>query len=795
MREESIQNKKTYEDLKKRSGKLTLGLARPLFQAIWAFCERNDYPDSFGSYAGAETAAIREAYKKLTGKEAQSCQNVQNFLCPSLLAGLKRFYGKEETDRIEEECRMIVQFPYSHSVYRPSYRSSHAGDYADLFFRALISPIYEQCRGEKNILTRYVYRLSLDLRQEDAAAYAAVEEAILGGNTEVTFSHTIISAIVKSGNPKALELLGGLFLAAKGQEGLRQAVLETCDSGLIESHTYFIRLILEHGLCRFSSVIRAFDTWCGLSFGDQKQKTVEKMMALALHLTEDQDAARAALFSADTTEIYMGLWAVSLHDVHSATDLAVNLLQSPEKYRRLTGWYFITHTNNAGFRHSLATRFLDVRDPEELAWISANLRANSEISRGYWGGYGKYEEKDEQELALKTYPVDYYPSDKKSRLALFEQAALAVRFIGKKSSKFSPSVFPWCEVQLSPASLLELMIGLAGYDRREELILDLAKELPLMDSGNRMKYYGRLLTPRTPGHRALLLTGLSDKSPSVKEMILKRLMFYPLDTNDTAVLEKSLTTTSAGLRKAVITLLEKQDAGLISPVIDHLLNSPDNRQILAGTELLEVFGKKEPGLGASYQEKIAALRTGGSLGEDFEILARRIYPDHASPSELTPENGFGLFDPKDELFQTAYWAEKRPKLPALSDSELKARIVPDEKETIALYRRLLAVWQENKDYEYETQNYIGGREMVLLGSRITKLSVYDRENPKGIYDYPLSGQWLDAAGDYFTSPEKLAAVMSIGEWVMERRNMRNGLAAFLTATLWRLTKTRPHKPS
>lgn len=758
----NIANQAVYDNLKKRTGKLLLGRAKPLIAEIWkCFVKYQNTSFEYRWNRSYYAAEIYDEYKKLCGQNAASCRTVEEFFCPALVSGLKTYFGKEEADRIVEECRLITEFPYSHSTYRPSYRSAQAGDYADQFFTVMINSIYYQCCGFGRLYTKSVNRTALDLRRGDTAVYAAIEEAILGDNTEEKFSHAVISAIVKSGNQKALELLGSLLLAAKGQEGLRQAVLETCDSGQIESHKYFIKLILDNGLCRFSSVIRAFDTWCGLSFGDQKQKTVEKMMGLALRLMDDENAARIALSSADTTEIYMGLWALSVRDVHSATELAAKLLQSPQKHRRLTGWYFITNTNNDNFRHGLSSQFLHVQDPEELAWIVMNVKTNSDINRGYWGSYSKYEEKDEKAAASKKYPVDYYPRDAKSRAALFEQAVAAAEFIGKKSKKFSPSVFPWWEVQLSASNLFGLMIGLAGYDRSEELTLKIAEYLPLMDSDNRLRYYCKLLNPKTPSHRALLLDGLGDKSPTVKEMILNRLRFYPLNADDTTALEKSLTTTSAGLRKAVITLLEKQEANLITPVINHLLDSGNNSQILAGTELLEVFGKKQPDITAIYKEKVSMLRTGSATGEDFEILVRRIYPDKSSSAELTEDNGFGLFNPESEMLSVDYWAGKRPSIPLLSDYELRARIVPDDKETIALYNRLLDVWMRNKDYEYETQNYTGGREIALLGNRLTELSTFDKENPKGIYDYPLAGQWLAAAGDFADSPEKLAAVMSI----------------------------------
>lgn len=236
-----------------------------------------------------------------------------------------------------------------------------------------------------------------------------IEEAILGDNSTVQMSHTIISGIVKSGDERALELLGKLLLAAKGQEGLRQAILETCDSGTLSSHIYFIRLILENGLCRFSSVVRAFDTWSGLGFGDQKQEVAEKCVSLALKYLSDKNAIDMGLNSNDTTEIYLALWSLCCRDIYGATESACRLLDSPEKYKRLVGWYFIMHTNGDSYRHNIAIKYLDVRDPEELAWICANLHMNREAC---FGGY--HWEKDAGKTAkTKTYKAYHTLGEKR----------------------------------------------------------------------------------------------------------------------------------------------------------------------------------------------------------------------------------------------------------------------------------------------------------------------------------------------------------------------------------------------
>jgi hypothetical protein len=388
-----------------------------------------------------------------------------------------------------------------------------------------------------------------------------IEEAILGDNSAVQMNHAIISAIVKSGEPKAMELLGKLLLAAKGQEGLRQSILETCDSGTLDSHIYFIRMIAENDLCRFSSVVRAFDTWSGLGFGDQKQRVAEKCMSLALKYLTDKNPLDAALDSKDTTEIYLALWALCCHDIHSATESALRLLNSPEKYKRLVGWYFITHTNSDTYRHHLAVKYLNVRDPEELAWIYCNLHINRDACyRGYY-----WEKGHEKSAKAKTYFDDTYPSDKAGRIALFNQLADAANFIGKKNTTFTESVFPWFTQTLNASAPCGVMLSLAAYDRSVDLIRKITSFVPVMNADQRLSYYSLLLNPDNSEHRTFLLDGLSDKSRNVRERIVNRLQYYPLGKADVEKLTETLTTQNADYARVSLPCLKGKKKLLFVP--------------------------------------------------------------------------------------------------------------------------------------------------------------------------------------------------------------------------------------
>jgi len=718
----------------------------------------NNYQKAVSAYDKLKTA-----YKDLCGHSASDSRTLDDFFCTKLSAALTGFLGAQATAQIREECALAMEFPYAYSGYRPSYRSGYAGDYSHQFFGIIVGAIDFACYDNVVEPTLTAFggmqiaggasprnRLAYELRKNNPALVTIVEDALLGDNSQTQVSRLIFSSIVKSGNLHLIDVLSKLLLAAQRQEGLRQSILETCDSGTIDSHIHFLKLILENGLCRFSSVMRAFGTWSGLAYTDQKQKIVEKCVGLALKYLSDTSEREKAFDSADVTEVYLALWAKSCHDVHSALSHAQDLVASPEKYKRLVGWYFITHTANDKLKHSLAVQNLHIRDLEELAWICTNLHL-SYVTR--YGGNNQ---------PTKTrFLNENYPDTDSGRLELFNQLAETVKFIGKKKTKFAETVFPWYSLELSAYRPCSIMLRLTAMDNSGKLALRLAEFMPYMESYDRETYYG-LLNTADPAQRELILQGLSDKSQYVREQIVTRLGKDKLKLTDMDHLVKTLKTQSATLRKKLMTLLEKQSESLISPAIGQLLAAKDKNQLIAGVELLEIFSKKNPGLKACHLPALTVLQAKESIPQDVSIILDKL-GDKNDKNEPSLKNGFGLYDPSARDFDPQHRAAMRPSVPIISDKELKNLIVPNEKELLALCEKIADVFDRNKDYEYETESYGGKRDKVLLGQSQYYIArkADAKEKDISIHSLPLADEWIAAAGEYATDKAKLAAVLSI----------------------------------
>ncbi|MEG1683476.1 MAG: hypothetical protein RR295_06570, partial [Oscillospiraceae bacterium] len=223
----------------------------------------------------------------------------------------------------------------------------------------------------------FLWQLALELSEQDAAALDTVREAILGDNSRVLLSVQIIRAIVISGNPEALELLGKLLLAAKQQEGIRQQILENMDWGTVETTLYFLRLIHDNDLTRFSSVIRAMDTWTGLGYGSAKPALAKKCVGLAVDVLGDPAAIKRYTESSDNLEIYFALWGTAARRMEDALELVERLLSDEQPYRRLTALYFVSCADNEEFSAKVALAHLDERNAEILAWILRLLDAGN----------------------------------------------------------------------------------------------------------------------------------------------------------------------------------------------------------------------------------------------------------------------------------------------------------------------------------------------------------------------------------------------------------------------------------
>ena len=558
------------------------GEAGTLAQEIWKLYKRIDAQSSIFFWEGSHTfTKLSDAYAGLCGIRPEKINDFGEFWNPRFEDAIINIFGGEEAKLLREYCALVYESPYAHTIYRPSYRTRIAGYYIYSFYIAIIYSINFNCfdlglaemmRQNHTEISGFDCRLALALRGGDMAATELTRDAILGVNRDIKLTNPIVRGVVKSGVPAQLEQLGRLLIASRGQEWIRQAILENANSGSVKSHAYFIGLVIENKLTRLSTAVRTFSTWTGLAYENVRPAVIEKCVRLAYKYLNGETAYAEGLQSADSLEVFMALWSGASRDISISKTDAQRLLDVPEKHRRLVGWYFLKSTVYPKIIHDIAMEHIDVRESEELAWICRCLYKNNGLM--YLSSMTDFDIEAPR-------PDSSLPDGAGQRKSQFDSLCSILDFIGNSKTMFSGSIFPWSNVRLDSRDAAKCMLGLIIYDRDPEMILRFAGYLPVMDTEIRTVYYTTILNPAIPAQRELLLAGLSDKSVSVKDNIIKQLAKETLSPRDIEFLANTLIASGPVSRNAAAPVMEKQPDALILQDVRARINTADDEQLLA----------------------------------------------------------------------------------------------------------------------------------------------------------------------------------------------------------------------
>ncbi len=211
-----------------------------------------------------------------------------------------------------------------------AFRSRHRRDYP--LFELLLSFLYVNAAPEspeeavlrrmrQNALTEdWAPLIAVLLDRENAAVTEAVHQAVCENSGAI--SAGVILSLFYSESENNWQLAADLLLAAKLQEGLRQAVLHCCARGRPDAFKFMMRVIAANGLLRYSSVVRAFGFWLQLAFDASRQDTLKRLFAMALDGLE----APGNFSTSDPREVFCGLWAMAVGDVDAAQERVLALV-------------------------------------------------------------------------------------------------------------------------------------------------------------------------------------------------------------------------------------------------------------------------------------------------------------------------------------------------------------------------------------------------------------------------------------------------------------------------------------
>ncbi|MGF0032265.1 DUF4132 domain-containing protein [Bariatricus sp. SGI.154] len=734
-------------------------------------------------YGGNAFQSVWQILMRIYGKAPNQVKTIEEFWASSLKNAVIFLVGKDRQADMEAMSQIRLECQFSDSMWRRSYRTQDVGYHA-------VNLIYSVCHWiywtfyEKSVKEMLFYQhdwirgydmyLALEIRNGNLDIIDLMKEAMYGDNQEILLSRVMIVAIVISGNEELIDLLLRLLVAARLQEGLRQQILESADAGSTETLIKFLKVCIEEDFFRYSSTIRAFDTWTGLGYGDAKPAVVKKCAALAYECLTDRQTRERYLNSANNQEAYFALWSTGCYDIEKTDWMACRLLEDEKKYRRILGWLFVSRTDSSSYQMKMAERYIEEREEEILAWVTSNLSVTQKLMSSYTYSRDKWE----------CLPVENsnLPSDARERQKLFYQLKSVAEFIGGKSKTFTGNPFEFTSITLENTRVISCMMSLAGYDMNQLLVDELAALRQHMNTNQRQAFYTNFLAPgKNFKHREYLRSALEDKSIYVKELAVKRLAKCNLLDEDMEVLADSLRSKSSSLRKGVILILQAQSPSKLNPLIGKMLASDEEYQIQAGIELLLSLKKEHPEIQNAQEAQLAKLYDSKLSTQTSILLEQLRYQTKHLEESYTEENGFGLYDPQVAVTQitrsniqevpaqkpgllTRLFGKRNEKASIYSEKELK-QTFPSQAEFEDLIDRMNAVFVRHADYEYEVINWDSSKTKILFGDsnnstiRIpAKFGRFHFSAERGALKLemiPFYQEFIEAAGVYATDIEKL----------------------------------------
>ncbi|MBP5639111.1 MAG: DUF4132 domain-containing protein [Victivallales bacterium] len=614
---------------------------------------------------------------------------------------------------------LIMDGPFSISPGRRSFRSRDFRYHLDWILDMLVNYAYsyyfkgslkEQLLLDHNYDSSYrsfTYRLALELKNGNKEIIGLVRKAIYEDTTALILSRPMIEAIIISGNEELIDDLLRLLSAAKLQEGLRQQILESADKGSRATLQKILKYCLDENMFRFSSAIRAFDTWTGFGISNAQPSVSSKAVVLAYEVLSDEEKINTYLDSEDNIKAYLALWGCGCREMKDTSTLVEKLLGAPQHYRRILGWFFVTNSDNAAYSMNIAIRHLNEMDDELLAWATQNLCYLDYLTEAFSYGANFIQ-------TINDFKYHIFPKSKEERLKIFGQLKEVLKHFGNRKPVFTGNPFPWSSISPDMDRVIRCMMSLAGYDMDAQLIEEFFDLSNYMSADRKQAFILHFLRPdENRKHRDYLFGMLNDRSVYVKNKALEILSKCKIDEEGVNALCNALRTKSSQLREAVISLLSRQPKELLAPAISRLLVADNENCVQAGVELLTKLDDNT--LTAENQTAIDELRK-RRLSTQTEILLNQLFAKGKEVPVYTKENGYGLYSP-------AAVADFLAALPSaileadaiLTEAQFKASIITP-KELDALFARLDAVFTRHADYEYESiLPYDDSKVKILFG--------------------------------------------------------------------------------
>lgn len=565
----------------------------------------------------------------------------------------------------------ICEYPYSDSYYRRSFRRKqiyaytkkiasiirayfgHFGDIIDAPIEKILNR--ELPPDALAYVDEYSYsgrgytawQVAYALDHHNLAAEDAVRRILTDENSSSSISTELIRGVLFSHREEFHQLLGKLLLAARLQEGLRQAICENAEYGTREGFLEILKVISENNLIRFSSVKRAVGTWLGIMSEDSRdlERISEKSVRLIIECLENSDACEKHLASEDAMELYIALWSLGFVDINLSVKKIYEIAASGSKHQLLVAGYFAGNMDLPHTENRIAKEIIRAHHEKEdvlAIWLPSILPNGASY---LWNAV--------RENRPVTYET-WFDSDEEIAEQYDIIRKVHDEFSGKKKT-FSPCVFPWYEASISRADLAGKLCNIAAISGNNSLIDDASALIKECDSDHRPSYFSSLLRePKTPIQRSAVIEALADKETYTRRAAYSIIKKLDLTDEEYKNIESYLRFKSADMRQYVIETLQKQDNSALISSIRRLLENGKEDVRLGGLDILSQIKKsgERAEVLLAFGDYLIERSSSDSLSSKEKILLETLVDN-----KLKDDPSASLFSPADSYNPTSFDSE------------------------------------------------------------------------------------------------------------------------------------------
>lgn len=676
---------------------------------IW---EDADYYKLLVYYFGENADLVKYAWNKMPYKMYQIGYQRRSFRAPHN----ERYVLMNQANLVRD----LLRVP---SVY--SYNSNDQN--YDLTLEEQI--IYDN-ELSNNSSQFYVWSAAIDTG--NTTIYQLIEDIIFNKHTEGKVSRNIIKALLNSEKKHCWELVEKLLLAAQRQEGLRQTILEALDETSIGALEYMTNVIVEHKLTRFSSVVRAIDTWTGLGWETEKESVVKDIVSLAHTYLSNPEQISDAVKSKNNNEVYMALWVQGVRDVDKTVPYLHQLFDKGSIDKKCLAIKFATETGDPYIQMPLYYKAVLEGTLEVLAFAGSHMS-----------------------ILLGANTNSKFFINNADYPNFFEKLHKLTLEVDSKEKKFEGKIFSWLNATFKKSDLYASMFYLVGEDSDKlDLVLsyfdqfDLAlRELLTRNILDDFYCYslsyglGKKKKQVTPFQKEFAFKIIKDRGESLIASGINVLLQNPLTKEEILIFFDMFKRKGGVLRKKLIELVTEQNDEVVIPLVDELMTKGDLEQRAASLDIMLQFqkGKRISSQIALWTQQYTER---SKITEREKGLLEQINPsgDHTI---LSAENGFGFYDPS---------VISKYALPKVESNSVYAQATKNDKYGFTKsidqikeeLKKLNDLFLQHKDHEYESEEWDNSVSKVLMGNTFREI----KRNTEGFTprqlaeNYPLYEVWV-----------------------------------------------------